>query len=82
MSRQIGPWSHEPLAVMLEWRLRELDARLRALESRLAVFWAAEHGEHPELASLTAEEAREMAAGLLAQADVAEEQIANAGVAD
>ena len=78
MSRQIGPWSHEPLAVMLEWRLRELDARLRALESRLA----AEHGEHPELASLTAEEAREMAAELLAQADAAEKQTANAGVAD
>ena len=78
MSRQIGPWSHEPLAVMLEWRLRELDARLGALESRLAAL-PAEHGEYP---SLTAEEARKMAAGLLAQADAAEEQIANAGVAD
>ena len=47
MSRQIGPWSAEPLAVMLEWRLRELDARLRAIESQLED-WRAEHADAAE----------------------------------
>ena len=87
MSRQIGPWSHEPLAVMLEWRLRELDDRLRAIESRLAA-WPAEQREHAELAGLSPEQARDIAAELLAQADaaeeraIAEEHTVNAGVAD
>jgi hypothetical protein len=86
MSRQIGPWSSEPLAVMLEWRLRELDDRLRVIESRLAA-WPEEYREHGELADLTAE-ARKMAAELLAQADaveehaITEEHTVNAGVAD
>jgi hypothetical protein len=73
---------------MLEWRLRELDDRLRAIESRLAA-WPAEHGEHAELAGLSPEQAREVAAELLAQAQagaaeehaIAEERTVNAGVA-
>lgn len=123
MARQIGPWPAQPLAAMLEWRLNELDARLRAIESRLPAATPAQAGQtdlrHLSTtagrtltvgrlaprditdpassvfvdighcsgcgggngAGLTADEARGLAAMLVAQAAAVEEQTVNAGAA-